>query len=157
MSIQDQFEQHIDASFALASVVKPSTTVAELRKLIKAHPPLGNTLLRVLTDGPPTAAIRRAPTLSSILKGYDPKTERITKTPRKGTKHVDTRTDAGRSALDVKVFEVVQRLKVGVAAASFASLGANPAQIRSSLNRLINNGSVTWTGKARGTRYHLAE
>ncbi|KIG11812.1 hypothetical protein DB30_02416 [Enhygromyxa salina] len=36
------------------------------------------------------------------------------------------------------------------------SLNADPTQLRTSLNRLIERGLVTFTGKARGTRYSLS-
>jgi hypothetical protein len=35
-------------------------------------------------------------------------------------------------------------------------IGGDPTQLRTSLNRLIERGLVTFTGKARGTRYSLA-
>jgi hypothetical protein len=37
-----------------------------------------------------------------------------------------------------------------------ARLGATPAQLRSSLNRLIETGDVSFSGQARGTHYSLA-
>ena len=36
------------------------------------------------------------------------------------------------------------------------SLDADPTQLRTALNRLIERGIVTFSGKARGTRYSLA-
>ena len=144
-NLREQYEQCVNPSVALAAVVTPSTTVAELRKLLTKHPVLADVPLSALRTGDiaPTQA-KQAP-------------KPHTHTTRKGTKHVDTRTESGRAALDAAVFEVVQEFKASIAASAFASLGASPNQIRSSLNRLIAEGSVTWTGKARGTRYHLAE
>ncbi|MCA9637779.1 MAG: hypothetical protein KC420_17250 [Myxococcales bacterium] len=70
---------------------------------------------------------------------------------------VETRTPAGRTAYDEAIFAALGQLgggPLGVAALMKVAGGSN-LQARAALNRLIAAGRVTWTGKARGTRYSL--
>ena len=67
---------------------------------------------------------------------------------------VDTRTAEGRAAYDEAVLTAL-RAATGPQSASelTAVAGGSPLQIRTALARLIEAGSVSWSGRARGTRY----
>ena len=67
---------------------------------------------------------------------------------------VDTRTAEGRAAYDDAVLAAL-RAATGPQSASelTAVAGGSPLQIRTALARLIEAGSVSWSGRARGTRY----
>jgi hypothetical protein len=67
---------------------------------------------------------------------------------------VDTRTAEGRAAYDTAVLAAL-RAATGPQSASdlTAVAGGSPLQIRTALARLIEAGSVRWSGRARGTRY----
>lgn len=67
---------------------------------------------------------------------------------------VDTRTAEGRAAYDDAVLTAL-RAATGPQSASdlTAVAGGSPLQIRTALARLIESGSVHWSGRARGTRY----
>lgn len=67
---------------------------------------------------------------------------------------VNTRTPAGRAAFDEAVFAAIQSIGAPVGAGLIQKqVGGTNMQVRSACNRLIEAGRVTWTGKARGTRY----
>ena len=70
---------------------------------------------------------------------------------------VDTRTAEGRAAYDDAVLAAL-RAATGPQSASelTAVAGGSPLQIRTALARLIEAGSVSWSGRARGTRYKPA-
>lgn len=67
---------------------------------------------------------------------------------------VDTRTAEGRAAYDAAVLTAL-RASTGPQSASDLTrvAGGSPLQIRTSLARLIETGTVHWSGRARGTRY----
>ncbi len=70
---------------------------------------------------------------------------------------VDTRTAKGRHAYDAAMLKALRGAGRAVSAPELArQVGGTPLQIRTSLSRLINGGKVTWTGRARGTRYEAA-
>ncbi len=143
-TLREQYEQCVNPGVALASVITPSTTVAELRKLMTQHPTLADAPLSALRAGDiaPTRA-------KQASKPY---------TPRKNTKHVDTRTGPGRAVLDASIVAIIERDEHNIRAARIVSeTGATVLQVRKSLGRLITAGSVTWSGKNRGTRYHAVE
>ncbi len=74
-----------------------------------------------------------------------------------GPKTVDTRTAKGRHAYDAAMLRALRNAGRAVSAPELArEVGGTPLQIRTSLSRLINAGKVTWTGRARGTRYEAA-
>lgn len=79
--------------------------------------------------------------------------------PRGGAKAgggaaVDTRTAEGRAAYDANVLTALKAATGPQAASDLTSkVGGSPLQIRTSLARLIEAGSVNWAGRARGTRY----
>lgn len=70
---------------------------------------------------------------------------------------VNTRTPAGRDAFDKAVFEAIKAIGAPAGAGELQKrVGGTNMQVRSACNRLIEAGQVTWTGKARGTRYSVA-
>lgn len=70
---------------------------------------------------------------------------------------INTRTPSGRASLDHTVFEVLKSMPGWVGAGELQKqIGGTNMQIRNAVNRLIDQGKVTWTGKARGTRYRVS-
>lgn len=145
MSISKQFDQAVAAQLpaTLRSVVSDRTTIADLRALIVTSPQVADLSLGTLVSGAKPKA-GKAPSKK-------PKTDRPSKTA------VNTRTEAGRNALDAHVLAVMNELGGETIAASSIKVGATPAQLRTSLNRLIEADRVEYTGKARGTRYSLVK
>ncbi len=73
------------------------------------------------------------------------------------TEEVNTRTAAGRAVFDRAVFEAIRTIGGAVGAGAIQKrVGGTNMQVRSACNRLIEAGQLTWTGKARGTRYSVA-
>lgn len=74
-----------------------------------------------------------------------------------GPREVNTRTPAGRAAFDIVVFEALKGIAGPAGAGELQKrVGGTNMQVRTAVNRLIEQGRVTWTGKARGTRYRVA-
>jgi len=74
----------------------------------------------------------------------------------KGAKVVNTRTPEGRAKYDEAVFAAVSSAKGPLGSSALRkSVGGTPLQLRTALNRLIEDGKVTYEGKARATRYSL--
>ena len=70
---------------------------------------------------------------------------------------VNTRTAAGRQALDAAVLAFLKTCEELVTGADVRNVvGGSSAQVRQSLNRLIDAELVGWEGKGRGTRYGVA-
>jgi hypothetical protein len=70
---------------------------------------------------------------------------------------VNTRSAAGRAAYEQAVYDVVANANGKVAAVGIrAKVGGTPMQARAALNRLIEDGKITYEGKARATKYSLA-
>lgn len=73
------------------------------------------------------------------------------------TKSVNTRTPEGRAAYDESLFKALEAAAAPTGAgALITKVGGTSLQARAGLARLIEAGRITWTGKARGTRYMLA-
>lgn len=71
-----------------------------------------------------------------------------------GSEEVNTRTAAGRREYDARVLEFIREADDAVSATEIRnSVGGTSLQVRKSVARLIEAERVTWTGKARGTRY----
>ncbi|MCY1061696.1 hypothetical protein [Nannocystis sp. SCPEA4] len=70
---------------------------------------------------------------------------------------VVTRTAAGREAFDKQILAAIHAIGGPANATEIQRrVGGTNMQVRSGVNRLIEAGHVTWTGKARGTRYYPA-
>lgn len=75
----------------------------------------------------------------------------------KPLREVVTRTAAGREAFDQRILEAIKAIGGPAGATEIQHrVGGTNMQVRSGVNRLIEAGHVTWTGKARGTRYYPA-
>ena len=69
-------------------------------------------------------------------------------------KGVDTRTASGREAYDSAIQAVIEAAKGPLGATQLrAKVGGTPQQARAALHRLIEAGTITYTGQARATRY----
>lgn len=73
-----------------------------------------------------------------------------------GGKAVNTRTPEGRAQYDAAVFDAVSAANKPLGSSALRKkVGGTPLQLRTALNRLIEDGKVTYEGKARATRYSL--
>jgi hypothetical protein len=142
------------AKQALVAIVakNPKTTVKDLKQLVGDNPALGSLtlseLLGVGGGGRGRGGRRKGKTAKGARGGA-----------RKGAAvKRNVRTEAGREAFDKEVLDALKEFGGDTVAATQLreSLNADPTQLRTSLNRLIERGLVTFTGKARGTRYSLA-
>ncbi|MBV1862217.1 MAG: hypothetical protein KUG77_27610, partial [Nannocystaceae bacterium] len=71
-------------------------------------------------------------------------------------KNVNTRTPEGRAAYDIAVFDAVSASSKPIGSSKLRkAIGGTPLQLRTALNRLIEDGKVTYQGKARATKYAL--
>jgi hypothetical protein len=71
-------------------------------------------------------------------------------------KAVNTRTAEGRTEYDEALFQAVKEHGGPVGAgALIAKVGGTSLQARAGLARLIEAGRITWSGKARGTKYSV--
>ena len=74
--------------------------------------------------------------------------------PRKG--NVVTRTKAGREAFDKAILAALAKLGPNARAVKIrGEVGGTAAQVRTALNRLIEDGKATFDGKASATTYSL--
>jgi hypothetical protein len=72
-------------------------------------------------------------------------------------KAVNTRTPEGRAAYDEALFKALEAAGAPTGAGALISkVGGTSLQARAGLARLIEAGRITWSGKARGTKYSLA-
>ncbi len=72
-------------------------------------------------------------------------------------KAVNTRTAEGRAEYDEALFQAVHESGGPAGAGSLiARAGGSSLQARAGLARLIEAGRITWSGKARGTKYTAA-
>lgn len=162
------------AKSALVTIVaeNPKTTVGDLRDLISANPALGTLTLSELLGTSGRAPARKGPP----QKANKPAARTPGPVVRKGgggggapaggggnggggSAHKrNVRTETGREAFDNEVLEALKAQGGDTVAATQLreSIDAEPTQLRTALNRLIERGLVTFTGKARGTRYSLA-
>ena len=141
---------------------RPGLTVEDVRSLMGAYPMLGAMTLTELFGALPAAGGRGKGRKGKAVKGRKgdaPAVEAAPKKADKGGKRKgwNVRTEQGRAELDAAVLGALKDLGgVEVSAEQLrAGLGASPHQLRTSLNRHIESGAVTFSGKARGTRYSL--
>lgn len=97
----------------------------------------------------------KAPAQQSLVEQAEPAAaveEAVSEAPPT----VNTRTPAGRAAYDKAIFQALADIGEPVGVAKLmARAGGTNLQARAALNRLIDAGKVSWTGKARGTRYNV--
>jgi hypothetical protein len=79
------------------------------------------------------------------------------KARRAKPKAVNTRTPEGRANYDEALFQALEASGGPTGAgALIAKVGGTSLQARAGLARLIEAGRITWSGKARGTKYSVA-
>ncbi len=147
----------------------PQMTLSELGKLTSGE--LGP-LLKGLTigdliaaaGGAPAPVSKAAPKAAKAPKAAPKSRGRKAQAPKaKAAKpaksaDVETRTATGRARYDESVLAAIKGFGKPMSAEELrASVGGTPLQARASLARLINAGTITWEGKARGTRYSLVK
>jgi hypothetical protein len=70
------------------------------------------------------------------------------------SKGVNTRTASGRESYDAAIASVIEAARGPVGATQIrAKVGGTPQQARAALHRLIETGTITYTGQARATKY----
>jgi hypothetical protein len=145
------------AESALIAVVAshPKMTIAELTEVLAANPTLGALTLDQIFGTGTTAPKRRG--RPPGRKSAKPAATRGPKAGGAGKPNV--RTAAGREQFDKDLLAALTNAGGdSVTAASLRDVvGGDPNQVRTALNRLIEQGLVTFSGKARGTRYSLAQ
>lgn len=162
----------------------PALTLGELQELCRGEfgKVLGGITLGELTiegkattgDGTPMAASRKSTKKGGAkapAKSAKPTTKKATSgkskpaapkasndaTPAEKPAEVNTRTPASRDVFDAAVFAAIQSIAGPAGAGAIQKLtGGTNMQVRSACNRLIEAGRLSWTGKARGTRYQVA-
>jgi hypothetical protein len=152
------------AKSALVTIVaeNPKTTVRDLKDLISNNPALGTLTLSELLGASGRAPARKGPAQKANKPGPVVRKGGGGAAPAGGgggaAHKRNVRTETGREAFDHEVLEALRAQGGdGVAATQLReSIDAEPTQLRTALNRLIERGLVTFTGKARGTRYSLA-
>lgn len=162
MSFRTKFKAALEAgsrsAVIKALVAHPDATVAELRKLSQADPILAR-MFRSITiadlfkgDGVVTGRKRaKAPTTA---RRYGSTTRVKRDRLQVEFTAIDTRTIEGRAAYDDALLKAVKSAKAPIGAGMIiAEVGGTPLQARSGLARLIEAEKITWTGKARGTKY----
>lgn len=145
-AFQDALADHAKAALVDIVTKNPKTSVKDLRALVNDNPALGDiTLSELLGSGG-----RGSRKSGGGRKG---------KARKAGARKRNVRTEAGRAAFDAEVIEALKAAGGDTVAATTLreALGADSTQLRTSLNRLIEQGLVTFTGKARGTRYSMAK
>ncbi len=136
----------------------PQMTLSELGKLTSGE--LGP-LLKGLTIGDLISAAGGSPLKAAKAakgKTRGKKAQKAAKPAKPKTAEVETRTATGRARYDESVLAAIKGFGKPMSAEELrASVGGTPLQARASLARLINAGTITWEGKARGTRYSLVK
>lgn len=153
MSFRTKFKAALTAgsrnAIIKALAEHPNATVAELRKLSQADSNLAKQFKAITIAD----LFKDTGVVTGTNKGVDKSTRERTLSIQ-GGQEVDTRTPEGRAAYDKLLFGVVKGAKGPIgAAAIIAAAGGTPLQARTGLARLIEDGKITWTGKARGTKY----
>jgi len=99
----------------------------------------------------------RARASGTTAKKAAPKAKPAAKRSSPKTSAFDVRKPSGRAQYDSAVLEVVAGAKGPASAQEIrAKVGGTPAQARAALNRLIEDNKLKYQGRARATRYFLA-
>jgi hypothetical protein len=170
-AFQDALADQAKAALVTIVAENPKTTVRDLKDLISDNPALGSLTLSELLGGSRGSGRKAAPQKAK------PAARSAGPVVRKGgggaaaaasgggggagggaAHKRNVRTESGRETFDQEVLEALKAQGGDTVAATQLreSIDAEPTQLRTALNRLIERGLVTFTGKARGTRYSLA-
>lgn len=160
-TFQDALAAQAKAALVEVVAANPRITVKDLGELVAANPNLGSLSLDAMLGVAPEGGRGRGGRRKAAAPAGAPAAGAAGRKPgRKGGAHKrNVRTETGREAFDTEVLDALkQHGGDNVAATQLRNtLNADPTQLRTALNRLIERGIVTFTGKARGTRYSLAE
>ena len=148
-AFQDALADQAKSALVALIAKKPGTTVKELRQLVGDNPALGSLSLGELLGSEGGRGRGRKTATRKGARG---------KAGKGGVQKRNVRTEPGREAFDKEVLDGLKAAGGKNVSATDVrkALSADPTQLRTSLNRLIEKGLVTFTGKARGTRYSLA-
>lgn len=166
-AFQDALADQAKAALVVIVSENPKTTVGDLKDLISANPALGSMTLSELLGGSGRAARKGPAKGKGPGRPPGPVVRKGGGAPAgggggagggAGAHKRNVRTETGREAFDQEVLEALKAAGGDTVAATQLreSIDAEPTQLRTALNRLIERGLVTFTGKARGTRYSLA-
>ena len=161
MSFRTKFKAALEAGSRNAVIkalaAHPDATVAELRKLSQADPILARMFKSIaIADlfGPITKGTRARAKAPTTVRRYGSTTRVKRDRLQVEFAAIDTRTPEGRAAYDEALLKAVKSAKAPIGAGMIiAEVGGTPLQARSGLARLIADEKITWTGKARGTKY----
>lgn len=149
--ITSDIENSIRDALITAILSNRGATIADLLALTSGE---HGSMLREITLGQLADAVGGNPTMRVKAKR---KSQAKPAQSRPGK--VNTRTQAGREAYDKAILGALEELGGGPVPGSAikVKVGGTPLQARTALNRLIEAGSVTFEGKARGTKYSLVK
>ena len=160
-AFHDALADQAKAALVVIVAENPKTTVGDLRDLISNNPALGSITLSELLGGSRRPG-RKPGKAKAPAKTPGPVVRKGGAAPAAGggdSAHKrNVRTETGREGFDHEVLEALKAAGGDTVAATQLreAIDAEPTQLRTALNRLIERGLVTFTGKARGTRYSLA-
>jgi hypothetical protein len=158
-AFQDALAAQAKAALVEVVAANPRISVKDLAELVAGNPQLGTLTLDELLGGEPSKPGRGGRRKAAAAPAGAPSAAAPRKGGRKGGTHKrNVRTEAGRDAFENEVLDALKEAGgENVAATQLRNkLDADPTQLRTALNRLIERGVVTFTGKARGTRYSMA-
>lgn len=155
----------------------PSMTLAEFGRILAAPPfrhlgglKVGEVLgdLFTPTKAPAGRAASRAAALprrsqqttTEAARAVQPRRQRSKESEafESGEDTVDTSSAEGRKEYDARVLSAVRERKSWVRSEELRPVvGGTGAQLGAALTRLCSNGDLTWTGRARGTRYAVPQ
>jgi predicted transcriptional regulator len=161
-SFHDALAEQAEAALIAVVASRSDVTVAELAELLRAYPTLGTTTLTtMLGSGGGSAPKRkgRPPGRKSATTAATTAAPGARKPKAGGGRKPNVRTGAGREQFDQDLLAALTDAGGDSinAATLRGAVGGDPNQVRTALNRLIERGLVTFSGKARGTRYSLAQ
>ena len=144
-------ETDIRNALIQAIITRPNATIADLLALVRGE---SGSILRGVTLG----ELADATGLPRAAK-RGPRQAKPAKATRSSKSSPNTRTAEGRAAYDDAMLRALDEVGGGPVRSAdlIAKVGGTTLQARASLNRLIEAGKVTFTGKARGTRYSLTK
>jgi predicted transcriptional regulator len=164
-TFHDALADQAEAALIAVVATHNNATVAELAELLRSYPTLGGTTLTKMLGGSGGAAPKRkgrppgSKSSKSASKAATPAAAEPRKAKAGGAKgKPNVRTGAGREQFEQDLLAALTDAGGDMvnAATLRAAVGGDPNQVRAGLNRLIEQGLVTFSGKARGTRYSLA-
>ncbi len=140
-------------TMALIQVVRrhPDATLSDVGRLADTHGLMDLTVGQCFFDDLPRTGVDWAKQLGPG------KARKALAAPKNGTRNLNLFRKGDREIFDGKVLVHLKKQKDWTLAIEIrAVLGGTPLQMRTSLDRLLQAGSVEYTGRARSTRYRAA-